>query len=172
MKDFLLNRQIQEFPTLRMVMVVQLLFICLIFHKIVFFPAQYVFSDSYEATRSYFSNYAYLSPGVHSWENEKIQYFEGVNQPYGAAISLTENSIATSLLQKGVTSITGSGPISFVLLNYLYLLGILLSTLILYKILNTFLYQPWLIFILCISLPWINPQIKITGCSIITIKYN
>ena len=128
---------------------------------IVFHPTAYLFADSFDGLKNYFTYYGYLE----QLGGQNFSKFEGMNYPFGEYLFYTDNTPLIAFPIKLITHyITGNGPASFAVYNYCVLAGLLFSSWLLYRILKHLLVTPWFIFGLSLCLPWLSPQInRISG---------
>lgn len=141
---------------LLVLLLVQSILIAIGFNKIIFQPDQYVFCDKYDGAKNYFTFYSYQLDK----EEPNLFKFNDMNYPYGEYIFYTDNTplfaIGLKLFSKYVIDVSNH---AIYIYNLLFIIQLLISTLLLYKILNLLLQNKLLILILSIGLIWINPQL-------------
>lgn len=143
------------------VLVVQLMLLLFTFKHFFLHPNQFVFQDRYDGLKNYFTYQSYLEQDNLS---DGALLYKMMNYPYGDLIYYTDNSPPLALFIKGLDRIglpvkeNGIG-----IYNLLLIFQILALSLLLYYTLKRLLKSEWLIILLSISLPWINPQFQRLG---------
>lgn len=123
-------------------------------------PKAYLFQNGYDGLKNYFTYQSYIQQN----NNENIFIHNNMNYPYQEYIFYTDNTPAFSLpLNVFSHYIYDIEEIAIPLYHYFFLLGILFSTFLLYKILKRGINQPFILFVTALILPWIDIQILRLG---------
>lgn len=138
------------------ILMVQLSLLCIGFNKLLVRPMDFMFKNQYDGLKNYFTLESYLEQD----SDVGLLRFEGMNYPFGESIFYTDNTPALAIPLQ-VLSYLGLDIASYsvLIMNVFCLLSILFSTYLCFKILTHLLDTTWLIAVLSLALPWINPQI-------------
>jgi len=135
---------------------VQIVLLFIGFNKFFIHPNEFLLNNVFDGLKNYFTYHTFLR------EDLKDVYFKynNMNYPYGEYVFYTDAtpllSVPLKFISKNIIDLSNH---TFLIYNLFFILGILLTTLLTYKILRFFIENIYLLFILSISLPWINPQI-------------
>lgn len=138
---------------------IQLLLVCTTFDKILLEGNRYVFSSGYDGAKNYFTLQGYIQQPTDAYLK-----FGLMNYPYGDYIYYTDNTPLFALPERvALNNMLHQPHCGIWFFNLLILGGIILSSLILYKLLRQFSI-PILFAILCsVALPWLCPQLMRMG---------
>jgi hypothetical protein len=127
--------------------------LCLFYGRIIISPDSYLFSDSGDGIKNYYT------PGYYT-KYEKGIHFSGMNEPYGEHIIYTDNQPAISssvVLLKNI--FPGIEDHMIGILNILMLFSILISVFFIYKILKKLNLPEWYAVIASLLIGFLSPQI-------------
>jgi hypothetical protein len=140
---------------LYVLIVIQTLLLLYTFHHIIFNADQYIFCNAYDGIRNYFTYKTFVEPGLH----KDLMFFHDMNYPYGDYIFFTDNTPLFAVLYKlFCLYIVDISAHSIYIFNLFCLAGILISTILSYKILSKFVSEKIILYTYSILLPWLNPQ--------------
>ncbi|MCT4665055.1 MAG: hypothetical protein N4A45_07470 [Flavobacteriales bacterium] len=136
-----------------------LLFIHILYGKILWNPNEYIFSHEGDGIKNYFT-YAY-----HIKHGQSSTNFEGMNYPYGENYLFTD---CHPFLARSFKNLAEYFPFfqtySVGILNVILILSIFFTLLVVYKILRELKQDPWLSIIFSLAITLLAPQIlRITG---------
>src|SRR5688572_8539926 len=135
---------------------VQGLLILYTFRAIIFEPDAHFFYNQHDGFKNYFTFYAYLKQPF----EQGILKFNQFNYPFGDYVLFTDNTplfaVFLKLFSHYIFDVTPHG----IWLFHLFLIsGFLLSSVFVFKILQRFVPQLWLVSFFAVVLPWLNPQV-------------
>lgn len=137
--------------------------ICLIFatlHAFILHPKDYVFQAGYDGIKNYFTYQSYIQQS----KAENMFLHANMNYPYKEYIFYTDNTPALALpVRLFSTYIYDIQDFAIPIYHYWLFLGILFSTLLLYKILKRGITQPFILFVAALTLPWLDIQLLRLG---------
>lgn len=140
---------------------IQLVVLLVTYSHFFLHPNRYVFQDKYDGLKNYFTFQTYISQDAEvggGW------MYGMMNYPYGELIYYTDNSPPLAIFFRSLDRL--GLPVkenSIGLYNLILIFQILGLSLLLYFTLVRLLNERWLIILLSISLPWINPQFQRLG---------
>jgi hypothetical protein len=143
----------------QILLIVVVQFILLLFYcqKSVFNPGEYVFHNSADGLKNYYTLAAYVEDTTAS---ESILHFKGFNYPFGETTFYTDNtpllSVPLKLVNKHLFSTVGYTTYLFDMFS---LLQILLSSVLCWLILRQLTDNAVLLVLFSITLPVLNPQL-------------
>ncbi len=126
------------------------------FWKILAAPNVHFFANQYDGLKNYFTLHAYLQQPF----EQGVLKFNQFNYPFGDYVLFTDNTplftVSLKLFSHYIFDLSNQGFLLF----HLFLIGsILLSSVLIFKILQRFVPQFWLIAFFSVALPWLNPQV-------------
>ncbi len=129
------------------------------YSNILIAPNSYMFNDTGDGIKNYYT-YAY-----HIKNDSSFTELEGMNYPYGEHFFYTDGhpiiSIIVKSISKFIPSITGY---SIGIINYLMILSIFFTYIIIYYVLIKFKIKPIIAFVGAVSIGLLEPQIfRMTG---------
>ncbi|MFT4970665.1 MAG: hypothetical protein ACI9O4_002426 [Chitinophagales bacterium] len=138
--------------------IVQVIFILIVFSKIIFDPNAYMFTNIYDGLKNYFTYTQFIAQepsALGPW------HFTQMNYPFGEYIFFTDNTPLLSMplrwINTHIISIEGN---SIAIHNYFFLFNLLCTPLLFYKLIEPYAKGKVLFAILlAIAFSWINPQI-------------
>ncbi len=138
--------------------IVQVIFILIVFNKIIFDPNAYMFTNIYDGLKNYFTFTQFIAQepsALGPW------HFTQMNYPFGEYIFFTDNTPLLSMplrwINTHIISIEGN---SIAIHNYFFLFNLLCTPLLFYKLIEPYAKKKVLLAILlAIAFSWINPQI-------------
>ncbi len=142
--------------SLSAILSIQSILLLIGFNKFFVRPFDFMFKNEYDGLKNYFTLESYLRQDIdiNWWQ------FEGMNYPFGEYTFYTDNTPAFAFLLKILVYLgLDVAPYSVLIINAFCLISILISSYLCYKILVCLLKTDWIIILLSITLPWINPQI-------------
>lgn len=141
-----------------MLIILQVVLISIGFNKIVFNPNSYLFANDYDGVKNYFTLNEYIAQKPSS---KGLLHFTQMNYPYGEYVFYTDNSPILSVPLKWLNlNVIHIEPYSIGIYNYIFLILILLSSVVLFFLLKDYLQSfPVLHLIFSTCLIWINPQL-------------
>lgn len=134
--------------------------ILLLFYSKVFFnPNQYLFSSSGDAIKNYYT-YAY-----HIKNDTSYIHFDGMNYPYGEHYLYTDCHPLLANIMKSISNVFPSINNNIIgILNFIMIISILLTFLVIYQLLKFFNIDTWHSIIGSIVITIMAPQIfRLTG---------
>jgi len=153
-------KKISDTSALLVVILVQVCLISFVFDKIIFQGTQYVFSGGYDGAKNYFTLQGY----VQQQPTDACLKFGLMNYPYGDFIYYTDNTPLIALLERVVLNdMLHQSAQAIWYFNLFILAGIILSSLILYKLFRQFSIGILFAILLSVFLPWLCPQIMRLG---------
>ncbi len=117
-----------------------------------------MFTDVYDGLKNYFTFTQFV---VQDSSSLGAFHFTQMNYPFGEYIFFTDNTPLFALplrfIHDNLISLDGR---VVGLHNYIFILNIFLTPLLLYKVLEKWIMKPhWLVLLFCLTIAWINPQI-------------
>ena len=141
------------------VIILSILFVCLFYSKIIIHPNSYLYSSDGDAMKNYYT-YAYFIKNNVSNTN-----FEGMNYPYGEHYLYTDcHPVIASLLKTVKPIIPEVTEYSIGIINFLMILSMIITALLLYLIFIELKIKPLLSVLSALAIMVLSPQIfRMTG---------
>jgi len=136
---------------------IQLVLICIGFQKFLFNGTESAFKADYDGMKNYFTYHAYIQQE----QSEDLFLFEQMNYPFGDYVPFTDNIPPLAVSVKWFSEhVYDVKAYDFQILHWFLCLSLVFSSFLLFKIGNRFFHHKWLLLIICLTLPWISPQIR------------
>lgn len=118
-------------------------------------PEKYLLQSGYDGLKNYFIFLSYLNRPA----PEGIWLYKGMHYPFGEYIFYTDLTpllaVFLKLFSRYIVDVT---PYNLQIYHFVFIIGIVISTILLIAILSHLLHSKILILICSLALPWINPQ--------------
>lgn len=135
-------------------LLLQVMLLLVVYRVLIFNPGEYLIVAHYDGIKSYFSMASFLRQPLSDG-----MLVTGHNYPFGEYMYYTDSTpLLVQSLHVLVQKVPGLEPYGLYLFDLFILAGIPLSTLLLYRILRPLGIVGWLVLLLSVALPWLNPQ--------------
>ncbi len=124
------------------------------YHKVIFFPNDYMFSDSGDGMKNYFTYYYHIK------HDTSFIQFEGMNYPYGEHFLFTDCHPLLANTLKGLGKVDPwFVNYSIGIVNFLMILSVFITFLLMYWILITFRINRWFAVLMALGIGMLAPQV-------------
>ena len=137
----------------------QLICICIAFNQVVFHPDAFMFTNSYDGLKNYFTFYQYVIQEVSPMG---LWHYTQMNYPFGEYIFFTDNTPFLALLMRFIHQHLFDISHHLVAIhNYIFLALHLILPVFIYKLIKpSYRSQILFIIIMSIGITWVNPQVQ------------